>query len=242
MTRWLQSGNYRRSIRGGRGSSSGSTNATADRKTLEKRNIVISDRFFYPDVNETLREQYFEGLMEISKDFPIDSLTVEIGKTKKDVVGYSTFYFDNGTKKGKIVISEDFITGKESYHKGSLAWHSAHEYAHQIQDALMSKAWKRGDYPNLKKFMTDTSNGTTVSKSILLDANKKANKIEGVNKTVYERLQSISDYANPKNKWAKSTWREGHSETIGKYVHNKKNKSDVFGRIVYEETLRRYKL
>ena len=74
----------------------------------------------------------------------------------------------------------------------------------------------------------------------MLDANKKANKIEGTNKTVYDRLQGISDYANPKNKWAHSDWREAHSEAIGKFIQGHKNSSDVFGRLVYEGTLSKY--
>ena len=171
----------------------------------------------------------------MSKDFKLDNLEIKVGNTGKDTVGYS-----NGQT---LVVGKDFIEGKISYGKGngSLSWHSAHEYAHQIQNKLMIKAWKNGEYPNINKFRTDVRSGTTISKSILLDANQKANKIEGVNKTVYERLQSISNYANPKNKWAKATWREGHSETMGKYIQSKKDKSDVFGRLVYEETLRRYK-
>ena len=182
-----------------------------------------------------LRSQYFEGIKDLSKDFPLDSLDIMVGKTGKDTVGYS----DGKT----LVVNKAFMEGAEVYGKGngSLSWHSAHEYAHQIQNKLMIKAWKNGEYPNINKLRTDVRSGTTISKSILLDANQKANKIEGVNKTVYERLQNISNYANPKNKWAKATWREGHSETIGKYIQNKKNKSDIFGRLVYEETLRRYK-
>ena len=227
-------GKYRRSIRGGRGASSnqnGKLNATI----LGKRNIKVSDSFYEESVNPTLREQYFEGLEELAKDFPLDNLEIDIKKINKDTVGYS--------QGGRLIVGKDYIEGKETYGKGngSLSWHSAHEYAHQIQNRMMIKAWKDGKYPDIRKFQNDVKSGTTISKSILLDANAKANKIEGVNKTVYERLQSISNYANPKNKWMQSTWREGHSEAIGKYIQSKKSKSDVFGRLVYEETLRRYK-
>lgn len=230
----MQSGRYRRNIRGGRRAISDSTGKT-DAKILAKRNIKVSDSFFEPSVNPTLRAQYFEGLKELSKDFPLDSLEIDIYKISRDTVGYS--------RGGRLIVGKDYIEGKEVYGKGngSLSWHSAHEYAHQIQNRLMIKAYKNGEYPSIDKFRTDVNSGTTISKSILLDANAKANKIEGVNKTVYERLQSISNYANPKNKWAKATWREGHSETMGKYIQSKRDKSDVFGRLVYEETLRRYK-
>lgn len=208
-----------------------------EQKHFGQRNIKISDRFYESDVDSKRRSEYMEGLEELSKDFDMfktTELNVEIEKMKSTWIGYST--------SGKLAINEDVITGKSSYSKGngSLAWHSAHELAHQIQDRIIERAMIKGEYANVSKFHGDRKNGSVTIKKILVDANKKANKIEGVNKTVYDRLQSISSYANPKNKYTGSTWREGHSEAIGKYIQSHRSSSDTFGRLVYEETLRRY--
>lgn len=179
-----------------------------------------------------------QGLVELSNDFDLfktTQLNVGVEKMKSSWVGYSD--------RGKLAISEEYITGRQQYTKGngSLAWHSAHELAHQIQDRIIQRAMVKGEYKDGSKLRGDVQRGTGKIKSILLEANKQANKIEGVNKTIYERLQAVSNYANPKNTYMGSTWREGHSEVIGKYIQSNRSKSDTFGRLVYEETLRRYK-
>lgn len=105
----------------------------------------------------------------------------------------------------------------------------------------MARANSAKEYKKSNDYWNDRKKGTKLIKSILVDANKKANEIEGVKKTVYERLQSVSSYANPKNTFLGSSWREGHSEVMGKYIQSHKSSSDIFGKLVYNETLRRFK-
>ena len=227
---------------GGRGASSGlggSGSKESQQKHFKDRNILIGDSFYKDSVDSRLRSEYLEGLDEISKDFDmfkVSELSVEVGRTDHGIVGYST-------TKGKLVVGEDAINGRIPYSKGngSLSWHSAHEYAHQIQDRIIERAAIRGEYKDAHRAFSDRRNGTVTIKKILLDANAKANKIEGVKKSVYDRLQGISSYANPKNKWAHSNWREAHSEAMGKYIQGHKSGSDVFGRLVYEGTLNKYR-
>lgn len=146
--------------------------------------------------------------------------------------------------KKVITTNKTFLDGTIAYTKGNgkLSWHTAHEYMHLVQYQIMMKEWTGGYYSTITKARNDFNRGTGIWKGLLIKCNNKANKLEGTKKTIYERLNSISLYANPKNTFInpQKSWLEGHCETVGRYIQSGKDSNDIFGKLVYDETIRRF--
>ncbi len=206
---------------------------------FSSKDIYVDGDFFDDTVDSKIRSDYLDGLDMMSDDFKL-SRPISI---KKDYlnddgnVGYSK----GDTNGGQMVINHKYISGELPYSKGNgeISWHSAHEYAHQIQYEMIMKNINNHVYQNWSDPYSDINTGKITFKKMIMEAHKQAKKIDHSKGTIYDRLESINPYANPKNRG--SSWREAHSEAIGKYIQSKKNPSDTFGRILYNMTLQEYK-